>query len=200
MEDATSFLLGSFSVSASASGCLLCASRFSVSRVWSVSPPLLPFPGSRPCVSVLALDVHVMDSGERRALLGCWPLFLPRLSPSLPEANGGMKGLHPAAPLFISSLFSVAVRFCAALSVVFIPYTHLPISEGGRWGMGSAAGIQGRRRQDLPHPARQASCLVSAPATPWPSPGPSPTCFSSERSACWACPLPRPSPTPSSCC
>ena len=56
-------------------------------------------------------------------------------------------------PSFISSLFSVAVRFCAALSVVFIPYTHLPISEGERWGMGSAAGIQGRRRQDLPHPA-----------------------------------------------
>ena len=119
MEDATSFLLGSFSVSASASGCLLCASRFSVSRVWSVSPPLLPFPGSRPCVSVLALDVHVMDSGERRALLGCWPLFLPRLSPSLPEANGGMKGLHPAAPLFISSLFSVAVRFCALGILIF---------------------------------------------------------------------------------
>lgn len=38
--------------------------------------------------------------------------------------------------------------------------------------MGSAAGIQGRQRQDLLHPVRQASCLVSAPATPWPPPGP----------------------------
>lgn len=87
MEDATSFLLGSFSVSASVSGCLLCASRFSVSRVWSVSPPLLPFSGSGPCVFVLALDVHVMDSGERRALLVCWPwcslsLSLASLPPS----------------------------------------------------------------------------------------------------------------------
>ena len=124
MEDATSFLLRSFSVSASVSGCLLCPSRFSVSCVWSVSPPLLPFSGSGPCVFVLTLDVHVMDSGERRALV--FSLSLPRLSPSLPETSGGMKGLPPAASLFISSLFSVAVRFCAALSVMFILYTPLP--------------------------------------------------------------------------
>lgn len=91
MEDATCFLLGSFSVSASVSGCLLCASRVSVSHVWSV-PPLLPFSGSRPCVFGLSLDGHVMDLGERRALLVCWPWYSLSFSlPSLPPSQKQME-------------------------------------------------------------------------------------------------------------
>ena len=51
------------------------------------------------------------------------PGILP-LSPSLPETNGGVKGLHPQPPS-PSPPCSVAVRFSATLSVLFIPYTPL---------------------------------------------------------------------------
>ena len=135
VEDATSFLLRSFSVSASVSGCLLCPSRFSVSCVWSVSPPLLPFSGSGPCVFVLTLDVHVMDSGERRALV-----FSLSPSPlSLPLRN---KWRHEGSSPCSVSLHLLLVLCCCAFLCSSFGHVHSvhppPLSlkvGGGGWDL-----------------------------------------------------------------
>lgn len=67
-------------------------------------------------------------------------------------------------------------------------------------GGGSGARLWGRQRQGpcTKHSLRPSS--VPAPATPSPWPGPSRTCCSSVRSACWASPPPHPSPMRFSCC
>lgn len=84
-EDATSFLLGSFSVSASASGCLLCASRFSAATClvcFSSSPAF--FWVSIPVCLSWPLIAYAHDSGERGhywLLAPAFSLFSPSPSP-----------------------------------------------------------------------------------------------------------------------
>ena len=194
VEEATCFLLGSFSVSVSISGCLLFICRFSVSFVWSVFLPLLPFSGSlslcvcpgplHPCrgfrreedvTSLLALPPLVLVFSLSLSVSPSLFLPPPPLSPSPfllpPRKNGVLKGLHPEAslnPLLI--FFSVAAHFCVAVSIVLIPYPPPLIFCLGRWGricswnLGAA---EARSRAPL-HPAQHASCLCPAPATPWP--------------------------------
>lgn len=79
------------------------------------------------------------------------------------------------------------------------PSSTIPHFWGGGGG-GSGARLWGRQRQGpcTQHSLRPSS--VPAPATPSPWPGPSRTCCSSVRSACWAFPPPRPSPMRFSCC
>lgn len=198
-EEATCFLLGSVSLSAFVSECLL--SLDSPCGLVLVSSCRAFFSGSCPWVFVLLLNIFIMSSGGWGAgpatirICITSPFLSPCVLPPL-EKNGGLKGFRPKASLH-PFLFSVVAHFCGVSPSHPGPVLLPPLSVGaGEGGLVLEPGGGGVRPL---YPACP-PCVCPAPATRWPSPGPSRTSCSSARSACWACPPPRPSPMPSSCC